>query len=333
MLDADMNALARKFALPMVVLALIGIGWSFQRCMRRASAADSPAQTYRTELPADRPVFPPEDAWNRDVTAEPVDPDSARLIASIGVGKPLHPDFGTVYAGAPSGIPYVVVKGNQPGVKATFQYADESDAGPYPIPAEAPIEGGANSDGDRHVIVIDRQHWKLYELFSARFDGGGWKAGSGAVWDLSKPSYGQRPKGWTSADAAGLPIFPGLVRYDETVQRKEIGHALRFTVVKSRRAYVPPATHFASRRADASLPPMGMRVRLKADYDIARFPADCQVILRALKRYGMIVADNGSDWFISGSPDPRWNDDELHTLTRVKGVDFEVVKMGPATTK
>lgn len=293
------------------------------------------AEEHRLQLPADKTVFPADDVWNRDISAEPVDPNSDRFVASIGAGKPLHPDFGTVYDGAPSGIPYIVVDGNQPPVKVSFRDApDESDAGPYPVPPDAPIEGGGKPDCDRHVLVIDRQHWKLYELFSAfRQEAGDWKAGSGAIWDLNKPSYGQRPMGWTSADAAGLPIFPALVRYDETAERKEIRHALRFTIVKTRRAYVPPASHFASNKTDPALPPMGMRVRLKADYDISHFPANCQVILKALKRYGMILADNGSDWFISGAPDPRWNDDELGSLRKVKGADFEVVKMGGVTTR
>lgn len=280
-------------------------------------------------------IFPQDDPWNRDVSKEPIDPNSARLIASIGVGKPLHPDFGSVYNGAPMGIPYVVIPAGQPKVKVEFEYKDESDARPYPIPPDAPIEGGPKADGDRHVLVIDPADGMLYELFSAfpRDGGKWWKAGSGAIWNLRKTSWGQRRRGWTSADAAGLPVFPGLVRYDEVVGQKQINHALRFTVVKSRHGYVYPATHFASKRVDPNLPPMGMRVRLKADYDISGFSPKCQVILRALKKYGMIVADNGSNWFISGAPDPRWDNEELHTLTRVKGSAFEVVKMGPVMTR
>ncbi|MDB5323193.1 MAG: hypothetical protein JWN40_4824 [Phycisphaerales bacterium] len=279
-----------------------------------------------------RRVFPVDDLWNKDVSKEAVDPNSDALIASIGRNKALHPDFGTTYQGAPSGIPYVVVDGKQGKVPVSFEYADESDKGPYPIPADAPIEGGAAAKGDRHVLVIDRDNWVLYELFSATpVDGGkSWKAGSGAIFDLAKNTV--RPAGWTSADAAGLPVFAGLARYDEVVERKEITHALRFTVVKSRRAYVAPARHWASRSDDVKLPPMGMRVRLKAGYDASRFPASAQVILTGLKRYGMIVADNGGDWFVSGAPDPRWNDGELQTLKRVKGSDFEVVEMGEATT-
>lgn len=282
-----------------------------------------------------RQVFPPGDPWNTDISHEPVDPNSAALIASIGLRKPLHPDFGTTYGGVPNGIAYIVVGKDQPRVPIKPDYKGESDAGPFPIPPDAPIEGGSKSTGDRHVLVIDRDNWMLYELFSAypQNNGKWWKVGSAAKWDLSKLSYGQRPLGWTSADAAGLPIFPGLVRYDEVVEQKAIRHALRFTIVRSRHAYVAPATHFASNKYDPNLPPMGMRVRLKPDFDISGFPPNCRVILKALKQYGMIVADNGGDWFLSGAPDPRWNDDELHTLTRVKGVDFEVVKMGPMTTR
>ena len=257
------------------------------------------------------------------------------LFAGIGRDKPLHPDFGTTYNGTPSGIPYVVVSGNTPRVPVTFEYKEESDPGPYPVPANAQIEGGPNGKGDRHILVLDRDNWKLYELFSAYPQSGngktGWKAGSGAIFDLKTDA--PRPAGWTSADAAGLPIFPGLVRYDEVMLQKEIRHALRFTITRSRHAYVPPARHFASSKTDPNLPPMGMRVRLKADVDISRFPATCQVILKCLQTYGMIVADNGSDWFISGAPDPRWNDDELGALKQIKGSDFEVVKMGPLTTK
>jgi hypothetical protein len=246
--------------------------------------------------------------------------------------KPLHPDFGTFYRGNPSGIPYVVVSGKQPRAPVRFRYADESDPGPYPVTPDAPIEGGPRADGDRHVLVLDRDNWKLYEIFSAYPDGrGGWKAGSGAIFDLKNPR--PRPAGWTSADAAGLPILPGLVRYDEAVEAKEIKHALRFTVDHTRRAYVHPATHFASAKTDPDLPPMGMRVRLKASFDVTPYPPECQVILRALQKYGMIVADNGGQWFVSGAPDPRWNDQNLHELKKVKGRDFEVVKMGKLVTR
>ena len=285
-----------------------------------------------TALPP-KPVFPADNPWNRDISREPVDPNSAALIKSIGLDKPLHPDFGTTYNGAPNGIPFIVVGATQPRIPVQFQYKDESDPGPYPIPADAPIEGGPAAKGDRHVIVIDRDAWKLYEIYSAHPEPGGkaWRAGSGAIFDLSSNKL--RPAGWTSADAAGLPIFSGLVRYDEAVEKKVIAHALRFTCVRTWRAYVPPATHFASRLTETKLPPMGMRVRLRADFDISKFPASAQVILNALKKYGMIVADNGSDWFLSGAPDPRWSDDELNTLKRVKGRDFEVVQMGAPVTR
>jgi hypothetical protein len=279
-------------------------------------------------------VFPADNAWNQDISAAPVDPNSANLIASIGLNVNLHPDFGTTWAGAPNGIPYVVVSGAQQKVSITFtDYGDESDPGPYPVPSDAPIEGGPNGTGDRHVIVIDRDNWKLYELFNAFPVGNGasWKASSGAVFDLN--SNVLRPAGWTSADAAGLPIFPGLVRYDEVFELKEITHALRFTVQHSRKAYVAPARHFASSNTDPNLPPMGMRVRLKASFDISHFSPAMQVILRAMKTYGMIVADNGSNWYFSGAPDPRWSDDELSTLKSLKGSDFEVVQMGTIQTK
>lgn len=270
--------------------------------------------------------FPPDNAWNTRVDAAPVDPASDALIASIGLGGHLHPDFGADWNGAPFGIPYVVVGATTPGVGVTFDYADESDPGPYPIPVGAPIEGGAGSSGDRHVIVINRDSWMLYELFAAYPQNDGtWDAGSGAVFDLS--SNALRPSGWTSADAAGLPIFPGLARYDEVAGQGAILHALRFTVSRTRRAYVDPARHWASSDPDPALPPMGMRVRLKAGYDISGFPPQAKVILEALKTYGMFVADNGSNWYISGAPDPRWDDTQLNTLKSVPGSAFEVVKM------
>ena len=275
-------------------------------------------------------VFPADNPWNQDISNAEIDPNSNAIVASIGLDDNLHPDFGTVWQGAPNGIPYAVVGSDQAKVRVTFQYHDESDPGPYPIPSGVPIEGGPDGTGDRHVIVIDRDNRVLYELFSAYPQGEVWRAGSGAIFDLT--SNDLRPAGWTSADAAGLPIFPGLVRYDEAVEKGEIGHALRFTVRKSRRAYVHPARHFASSLRDANLPPMGMRVRLKADYDVSGFPPVAQVILTALKRYGMFVSDNGGDWFLSGAPDPRWDDAALSTLKAVKGRDFEVVKMGTIVT-
>jgi hypothetical protein len=273
----------------------------------------------------DRRPFPDDNPWNADVSKSSVDPNSATLIASCGL-RNLHPDFGTVWDGAPNGIPYVVVNSNQPRVPVTFDYADESDPGPYPIPANAPIEGGSSSSGDRHVLIVDVVAWKLYELFDARPVNGGtsWRAGSGAVFDLS--SNALRPAGWTSADAAGLPIFPGLVRYDEAVEKHSIQHALRFTCPRTRRAYLAPARHFASSDTSSQLPAMGMRVRLRADYDTTNFSPSVRTILRAMMKYGMLVADNGSGWFVSGAPDPRWDDSDLATLARVPSTAFEVVR-------
>jgi hypothetical protein len=286
-----------------------------------AGSADPPPP-----VPARR-VFPADNAWNRDISADSVDPNSDSLIARCGGAVSLHPDFGTTYGGAPWGIPFVAVPGSQRRVPVTFDYADESDPGPYPIPPSAPIEGGASAGGDRHVLVLDVDNWKLYELFDAHPVGGGasWTAGAGAVFDLASDAL--RPAGWTSADAAGLPIFPGLVRYEEVVTQGAIEHAVRFTCPVTRRAYVPPARHFASARSDAFLPPMGMRVRLKASASLAGFPADMQVILTALKKYGMLLADNGGAFYLSGAPDPRWRDADIDALKRIRGTDFEVVKM------
>lgn len=274
-------------------------------------------------------LFPDDNPWNTDISALPVDPRSDAYLTAMGLDTEVHPDFGTVWNGAPNGIPYIIVDGSQTKYPATFYYADESDAGPYAIPPDAPVEGGAGSTADRHVIALDADNRILYEMYDARFNEteGRWYAGSGAIWNLNTNHY--RPAGWTSADAAGLPMLPGLVRYDE-VQRGEIAHALRFTVSETQHAYVFPATHAADESTDPNLPPMGLRVRLRADYDISGFPPDVQVILRALKKYGMMVADDGGPWYISGAPDPRWNDDTLHEITRVMGRDFEVVNTGGA---
>jgi len=275
-----------------------------------------------------RKLFPASNPWNTRVDEAAIDPNSDALIASISGN--LHADFGANLDGKPFGIPYIVVKGSQKKVKVAFDYADESDRGKYPIPKNAPIEGGSKSSGDRHVIVVDRDRWKLYELYDARPVKGGksWTAGSGAVFNLK--SNRLRPAGWTSADAAGLPILPGLVRYDE-VKAGRITHALRFTVARTQRAYVAPARHYASNSTDPNLPPMGMRVRLKAEFDISGFPKQARVILQAMKTYGMLVADNGSNWFVSGAPDKRWNDAALNTLKQVPGSAFEVVRMDAVT--
>lgn len=290
----------------------------------------SPAQPLGANAAITFRLFPADNPWNTDISNYPVLPQSDRYIASIGRDKGLHPDFGTTWNGAPNGIPYVVVSGSQPRAPISFYYADESDPGPYPIPADAPIEGGPSSTGDRHVLVLDATHRLLYEIYDAHFKGDHWEAGSGAVWDLT--SNALRPDTWTSADAAGLPMLPGLVRYDE-VASGEITHALRVTVSRTQRAFIHPATHYASDSTDPDLPPMGLRLRLRSDFDISGFPARVQVILRALKKYGMFVADNGGDWYISGAPDPRWDDDELHVLSEVPGSAFEAVDTGAIITK
>jgi hypothetical protein len=269
------------------------------------------------------PIFPASSAWNQRVDKLPLHTRSADIVRSIGLGGHMHPDFGSgLYEGAPIGIPFTTVSGDQPRVPVSFDYASESDRGPYPIPPGVPIEGGRGSDGDRHAIVVDRRRCKLYELYAAHPRGGGWHAGSGAVWNLR--SNRLRKRGWTSADAAGLPILPGLARYDE-VKRGRIDHALRFTAQRTRKAFVYPARHFASDDADPALPAMGQRLRLKRGYPIGRFPRQARVVLRALKRYGMLLADNGSSWFVSGAPNPGWSNDDLHTLQQVPGSAFEVV--------
>jgi hypothetical protein len=269
------------------------------------------------------PVFPASNPWNQRVDRLPVRADSGAIVRSIGVGATMHADFGSgLYDGGPIGIPYVTVGARQPKVRVSFDYADESDRGPYPIPPNVPIEGGRSSDGDRHVIVVDRSRCRLYELFAAYPHGGRWTAGAGAIWNLR--SNHLRPRGWTSADAAGLPILPGLARYDE-VKRGRIDHALRFTAPRTRRAFIYPARHFASDLTDPALPAMGQRLRLKRGYDISRFPREARVVLQALKRYGMILADNGSPWYVSGASDRHWSNDQLHTLGRVPGSAFEVV--------
>jgi dockerin type I repeat protein len=270
-------------------------------------------------------MFPEDNPWNRDISGDPVDPNSNNYIAYMsGSTKFLHPDFGS---NPTYGIPFVVVPGTQTQVPMTFDYADESDAGPYPIPPNAPIEGGSNATGDRHILVLDKDHCKLYETWDSHFVGPGWHCGSGAIFDLSSNQL--RPDYWTSADAAGLPILPGLARYDEAVTTGEIRHALRFTVASTQRAFIHPATHYASSNTSPNAPPMGLRLRLKAGYDISRFGGASKVILSALKKYGMVVADNGSDWFISGATDSRWDDNDLNQLKTVPGNAFEVIQSGP----
>lgn len=313
-----------RFYRAMMIVLLYGVLLAQTSRQIQIGAATPPATTAVTAQAVIEGclVFPPDNAWNRDVSRDVVDPNSAAYIASINRGGKtfLHADFGS---DPDYGIPYMVVPGTQPRVPITYtEYGDESDPGPFPIPPDAPVEAG----DDRHVLVIDKDACVLYELYHAEKVDNGWEAGSGAVFDLKSNKL--RPDTWTSADAAGLPIFPGLVRYDE-VQAGAIRHALRFTVSKTQRGFIHPATHAASDSDDPSLPPMGLRLRLKADYDISRYNGAAGVILTALKQYGMIVADNGSSWFITGATDSRWNDDDLNQLKQVPGTAFEVVRMGP----
>ena len=270
------------------------------------------------------PMFPTNNVWNKPVDGLRVRSDSDALIASIGLNAYLHPDFSS-YSGGGYGIPYNVVGRARKKVYVKFQYASESDRGPYPIPRRPKIEGGS----DRHMLIVDRDNCVLYELYAARKTSTGWKAGSGAIWNLN--SNAVRPAGWTSADAAGLPILPGLVRYDE-VLAGVISHALRFTAPVTRRQYIFQARHFAADSDDASLPPMGLRVRLKASINIARFGPQAQVLLRALQVYGMILADNGSPWYVTGAPSSGWDDDDMHQLQTLHGSDFEVVDTSSLTS-
>jgi hypothetical protein len=289
------------------------------------AAAVAATSSWGSPLPTAKscPVFPTDNAWNRRIDTLPVAAGSAATVAAIGATKTMHADFGSgLWDGGPIGIPITVVGKGQPKSTVRFEYADESDRGPYPIPAGVKIEGGAGSDGDRHALIVDRDACRLYELYALRRVGGRWTAGSGAIWNLRTNRV--RPAGWTSADAAGLAILPGLARYDEVASGR-IDHALRFTVSRTRRAYVWPARHYASSLTDPALPAMGERLRLKSSFDTSGFPRQARVVLEALKRYGMIVADNGSDWYVSGAPDPRWSNDDLHTLGRVPGSAFEVV--------
>jgi hypothetical protein len=273
-------------------------------------------------------IFPADNIWNTRVDDLPLHPNSAAFIAAIGADGGLHPDFGSGVwppgSNSPIGIPFVVVPGSQPKVPVEFiWWPEESDPSPYPIPADAPVEGGRDSDGDRHVLVLERDNCLLYELYYAfAQDDGRWEAANGAVFDLK--SHDLRTDGWTSADAAGLPILPGLVRYDE-VAAGEIRHAIRFTAPETQAAYLWPARHYASDLQEADYPPMGLRLRLKSDYDISAFSPQVQVILQAFKTYGLILADNGSPWYISGVPDERWDNENLHEMDAVSGSDFEVV--------
>ena len=276
--------------------------------------------------------FPADNAWNQDISAASVDPNSSKIINFIGSATTLHPDFGAgLYAGQTIGIPYIVVSGQSPvGIHYTA-YGSESDPGPMPVPKNAPIEGYPKpGTGDRHVLVLDRDNCFLYELYSSYLQkNGSWNAASGAVWDLLNDE--QRPYTWTSADAAGLPVFAGLARYDE-VASGEIKHALRFTLPLSKTAFTPPASHWAGNSTNAYAAPMGMRMRLKASFAISSYPPQAQVVLTALKKYGMIMADNGSSLYISGDPDNRWNNDDLGALKKVPASAFEVLSIAPLYT-
>ncbi|WP_432666628.1 stalk domain-containing protein [Wukongibacter baidiensis] len=268
-------------------------------------------------------LFPKDNIWNTPVDKLPIHPKSDTFISIIGKDKRLHPDFGTFWKGSPIGIPYNIVSSDQNTVDVTFDYASESDKGPYPIPNSPLIEGGS----DRHLLILQKDTNTLYELFAAeRLPNGKWHAGSGAIWHLDKNE--QRPKGWTSADASGLAILPGLVRWDEVYKKGEINHAFRVTLSKIQKAYVLPATHSGGKYADPSYPPMGLRLRLKSDFDISEYNEDMQIILRAMKKYGLIVADVGSDMYVSGAHDTRWNDEALSALKKLKASDFEAVYTG-----
>jgi hypothetical protein len=281
-----------------------------------SSAVSAPVAQRCPVLPANNPI-------NREIANAPVNPDSAKYIASIGAMLHLHPDFGQNRS---YGIPYSIVGPSQPKVKITFtEYPEESNPGPYPIPAGAPVEG-AGEEGDRHVLVLQEGACKLYELYGAHRSQSGWEAGSGAVFNLR--SNALRPNGWTSADAAGLPIFPLLVRYED-VRSGQIEHALRVTVPRTQAGFIHPATHYASSSSNPNLPPMGLRLCLKASYSLAGFGGQALIILRALKRYGLIVADNGSPWYITGAPDEHWNEENLNQIKRVPGSEFEAVQSGP----
>lgn len=309
---------------PARVLLTILLSFSISAC------SQSPINSPNTPTPGNAPdlagcaIFPSDHIWNTPIDSLPVDKNSSLYVSTIGTDRTFHPDFGSgLYEGQPIGIPYTVVSGSQPKITVEFDYADESDAGPYPIPNDAPIEGGANSDGDRHVLVVDKNACILYELFYAYLQqDGSWTAGFGAIFDLN--DYALRPDTWTSADAAGLPILPGLVRYEE-VAAGEIKHAIRFTAPQTRKAYVWPARHHASSLSDERYPPLGQRFRLKADFDISDFSPEIQVIMQAMKTYGIILADNGSSWYLSGAPDERWDNDMLRELKQLTGSDFEAV--------
>jgi hypothetical protein len=307
--------------------ALLGVVGALVVAFVGGASDATAARAHRAGTPHEYgcPILPPSDPLNQEIADAPVDPNSASYIASIGLSAHLHPDFGT----NPSyGIPYTVVGPKQRKVPIKFtEYPAESNPGPYPVPADAPIEGGGrNGQGDKHVLVLQEGSCKLYELYDARRQGAGWSASNGAVFNLRSTAL--RPEGWTSADAAGLPVFPLLVRYPEVASGR-IDHALRVTVPETQAGYIHPATHFASSSSNQSLPPMGLRLRLKASYSLAGFHGESLIILEALERYGLIVADNGSPWFITGAPNAHWNDENLEQIKQVPGSEFEAVETGP----
>lgn len=297
------------------------------------AAAPTPSQTASAAATTPPPSpsmalschgFPADNVWRADVSRLPVHQSSAAFIASIGATTGLHPDFGAgQWESAPIGIPVTTIPSGQAGVKVGFEYSRESDPGPYPIPADARVEGGRQGTGDRHIILHDPAGCRVYELYAAYpAADGAWRAGSGAIFDLRSNKL--RPAGWTSADAAGLSIYAGLVRYEE-VAAGRIDHAIRITVPRTRNAYVWPARHAASQSADPAMPPMGLRLRLKSDVDTSKFPAQARVIADAMKKYGVIIADNGSAWYVSGEPDDRWSNDALRVLKQLHGNNFEAV--------
>jgi hypothetical protein len=289
---------------------------------RSASPSPKPRST-TSPATGDCSILPADNVWRADVSHLPVLAKSATYVTSIGSTAGVHADFGSgLYQGAPIGIPITTVSATQTKVKVTFQYASESDKGPYPIPKNPAIEGGASSSGDRHVIIYDPAHCMDYELFATYPKSGGWTAGSGAIFDLASNKL--RPAGWTSADAAGLPILPGLVTWAD-VKSGHINHAIRVTVPSTQASYLWPARHQASSSHDTSLPPMGLRLRLKASVDISHLPSQAKIVATAMKKYGVIVADNGSPWFISGAPDAHFNNDALHALGALTGKDFEAI--------
>jgi hypothetical protein len=309
---------------PLLLMALVGLGCGGGLLPPARATRARPAQPSAAPALAGCPVLPADNIWNARVDGLPLDPQSLTYVNTVGATAQVHADFGSgLWDGGPIGIPYVVVPGTQPKVDMSFYWDTESDAGPYPIPPNAPIEGGPASTGDRHVLVLDSSQCKLYEISNAHLqDNGTWTAHSGAVFDLNSNTL--RPETWTSADAAGLPMLPGLVRYDE-VASGAITHALRFTATDTRDTFVWPARHQASQLTGSEYPPMGQRFRLKANFNISTFSPPVQVILQALKTYGMILADNGSPWYISGAPDERWDNDVLHELHQVPGSAFEAV--------